>query len=300
MCLAVLSLGQHPRFPLILAANRDEFFNRPSLPLDWWQVPGHTTPILAGRDLSAGGTWFGLSSTGRLALLTNVREPAAQRPDAPSRGSIVPDWLGTTSRIDEAHARWAEVGHNGYNVIAADLQRQAWHWTAQRQPRPLVLSAGLHGLSNASLDTPWPKVEKLRSAVALALRAHDTLAPLVQALFAALVDPHVAADAQLPDTGLPMEIERALSAVFIRTADGRYGTRCATVVVQEQCADGLHTHVLERSFDPQPGSGSLAWAHLARWPQATPAAVAPVLRYAQDHPGYGTTLPSDFKKVSAS
>jgi uncharacterized protein with NRDE domain len=300
MCLAVFSWGQHPRFPLVLAANRDEFYNRPSQAMDWWQAPGHSEPILAGRDLSAGGTWLGLSASGRLALLTNVREPALQRPEAPSRGSIVPDWLSGGLALRQAHERWQQAGHNSYNVIVADLPQQAWHWTAKTLQAPMRLPAGLHGLSNASLDTPWPKVQRLKFAVTQALQEHDTLAALVQALFGALVDPRRADDSLLPATGLPLTRERELSAAFIRTADGHYGTRCATVIVQERCADGLHTHVLERSFNPQPGSGQLVWAHLPAWSQIAPAEPTPVLRYAQDDLAYGTTLPSDLRKASAS
>ena len=307
MCLAVLSLGQHPRFPLVLVANRDEFFDRPALALDWWQAPGHVQPILAGRDLSAGGTWLGLSTQGRLALLTNVRAPGKQRPDAPSRGSIVPDWLSGTDTLLQANQRWQQAGHNGFNLITADLCAGQWAWTATQQSQPLPLAPGLHGLSNASLDTPWPKVLRLRQAVQQALQAPLGVGHLAHTLFEALADPATALDVDLPSTGLPMNLERALSAVFIRSDDGRYGTRCSTVLLQERDTAGqCTTYVFERSFGPQPGQGELAWTSLRPWPclenrgPGAPSAITPVERVAQRAPGYGTTLPSTLRKVDES
>lgn len=298
MCIAVLALGQHARFPWVLAANRDEFFDRPAAPLDWWQPPQHVQPILAGRDLSAGGTWLGLSTQGRLALLTNVRDPANQRAEAPSRGRIVPDWLGTRRTLDDIHLDWQRAGHNGFNVIAADLAEQRWGWTDSCTAAPLPLLPGLHGLSNASLDTPWPKVVQLRDAVQEQVSSARALAPLVEGLFAALTNPLRAADHALPDTGLPLAVERALSSVFIRTDDGRYGTRCSTVLVGEQGdARGLRIHVFERTYEIAQGDGELAWTTL---PMAgLTGQTTAIGRLPQRGLGYGTTLSSTLMKSSA-
>lgn len=292
MCLAVFALGQHPRFAFVLAANRDEFFDRPAAALDWWTPADAAEPVLAGRDLSAGGTWFGLSAGGRLALLTNVRDPARHRPEAPSRGRIVTDWLTRRATLDDTRREWQAVGFNGFNVVAADLPAGQWGWTDAHTPLSVALPAGLHGLSNASLDTPWPKVTRLRERMALALAGTHDLAELVAMLFDALVDDHRAADETLPATGLPLPLERALSSVFIRTDDGRYGTRCSTVLVREH---GGRTHLFERTYAPD--GGLLSWVTLPAWPGAT--AGLPVQRVDQRGQGSRTILPSTFRNSSA-
>lgn len=299
MCLAVLALGQHDRFPVVLAANRDEFFERPAHPLDWWQPAGHEAPVLGGRDLSAGGTWFALSRRGRLGLLTNIRNPGSQRPDAPSRGQIVPDWLGTDQPLERASTAWQQAGHNGFNLIAADLRQDQWAWVSSHTAAPQPMTAGWHGLSNASLDTPWPKVLRLRDAIRHQLANRRDLASLVMGLFDALIDPTRACDEHLPATGVPLELERALSAVFIRTPDGRYGTRCSTVLVQERDPHhGLLTHVFERTYHHAHGEGELAHVTLAgAMPHPWPA---PIRRWAQVGCGYRTTLSSTFTNSSAA
>lgn len=247
MCLAAFALNAHPRFPLVIAANRDEFFARPAAPMAWWEVAG--TEVLAGRDLSAGGTWFGLTRAGRLALLTNIREPGRQRADAPSRGALVVDWL----RRDDDATRFAASlapGYNGFNLITADLARRDWHWISNRTPSAQRLPDGIHGLSNAALDTPWPKTLGLKAALASALAADPAPDVLIERLFQALADPTPAPDAALPDTGVGLARERLLSPRFVRLPDpdapdlAVYGTRCSTVLVQE--ADGRLT-VVERS-----------------------------------------------------
>lgn len=252
MCLAAFALNAHPHFPLVIAANRDEFFARPAAPMAWWD---DHPDILAGRDLSAGGTWFGLTRTGRLALLTNVREPALLRPDAPSRGALVVDWL-TAADDAPAFARRLAAGYNGFNLITADLAQGAWHWLSNRTPQPLRLGDGIHGVSNAALDTPWPKTVGLKAALATALADADDTGRLMDALLTALADDRPAADADLPDTGVGLARERLLSPRFVRMADplqpdlALYGTRCATVLITEALADGQRvTHVLERSID---------------------------------------------------
>lgn len=246
MCLAAFALNAHPRFPFVIAANRDEFFARPAAPMDWW---ADKPDILAGRDLSAGGTWFGLTRGGRLALLTNVREPARHNPAAPSRGALVVDWL-TSGDTAPAFAQQLAGGYNGFNLIAADLQCNTWHWLSNRAAEPVPLVNGIHALSNAALDTPWPKTLGLRQALAQALAAASGADDLADRLFAALADTSPAPDADLPDTGVGLVRERALSPRFIRIGDpaqpstALYGTRCSTVLIREA---GGRTHVIERS-----------------------------------------------------
>ncbi|MGM9480198.1 NRDE family protein [Roseateles sp. NT4] len=265
MCLAAFALNAHPRFPLVIAANRDEFFARAAAPMAWWP---DRPDILAGRDLSAGGTWFGLSRSGRLALLTNVREPARQDPDAPSRGALVVDWLSSADGA-EGFASGLAQGYNGFNLVTADLTRNSWHWISNRAGAPLELRAGIHALSNAALDTPWPKTLGLKTAMAEALAAAPSAPLLADRLFNALRDSTPAPDAALPDTGVGLERERLLSPRFIRMPDpaqpGRavYGTRCATVLIRE--ASGA-THIIERTVTAQ-GEWLTPTRHeLAGWP----------------------------------
>ena len=265
MCLAAFALNAHPRFPLVIAANRDEFFARAAAPMAWW---ADRPDVLAGRDLSAGGTWFGLTRSGRLALLTNVREPTRQDPAAPSRGALVVDWLA--SRLDApAFDAALQPGYNGFNLVTADLVRNTWHWRSNRRPGALPLADGIHGLSNAALDTPWPKTVGLKAELADALASAGSTGALVERLLGALADDRPAADADLPDTGVGLARERLLSPRFIRMVDperpglASYGTRCATVLVRE--ADG-RTRVVERSFAADGSCSGQVQRELARWP----------------------------------
>jgi uncharacterized protein with NRDE domain len=243
MCLVALALGVSERFPLVLASNRDEFFDRPSQALHWWDEP----PMLGGRDLQGGGTWLGLSAGGRLALVTNIRRPDAQRADAASRGHIVPRWL---ARQTDTAAFWTDLQvqrFNGFNLIAGDLGRGEFAWASSELAQPQALAAGIHGLSNAELDAPWPKVETLKARLGDGLQRAAGRAELEAALFAALADDRRAADATLPSTGVPLEVERWLSAAFIHSPDGRYGTRCSTLLIAERTNEGLQIDVVERS-----------------------------------------------------
>jgi uncharacterized protein with NRDE domain len=281
MCLIALALDAHPRFPLVLAANRDEFFDRPAAPLHWW-TPAHAPDaILAGRDLQAGGTWLGLTPAGRLAVVTNVRRPGAVRPEAPSRGEIVVRWLQETGAAPQAFAAdLAARGHSPFNLIALDTVHGQAFYTGTDSSRPVALAPGVHGLSNAGLDTPWPKVQALKQQLAGAL-VTSSAAPeqLIDHLFTALADPREADDADLPHTGVPVEWERVLSAAFIRTADGRYGTRCSTVIVGERTGSGWRTRMVERSFAADGHSVAVRDVLLEDWP---PAPAAGLLAGAQD------------------
>jgi uncharacterized protein with NRDE domain len=266
MCLAAFALDADPRFPLVIAANRDEFFAREAAPMAWWQAGG--TEVLAGRDLSAGGTWFGLTRAGRLALLTNVREPARHNPQAPTRGTLVIDWLAGNEDAAAFAARLSR-GYNGFNLITADLRRGDWHWLSNRAAAPLPLPAGIHALSNAALDTPWPKTTGLQAAMADALASAATAEQLAALLFTALADPRPAPDEALPDTGVGLARERLLSPRFIRMTDPArpamavYGTRCATVLIRE--ASGT-TRVTERSITAA-GDWLMPIHHeMTRWP----------------------------------
>ncbi|MES2957840.1 MAG: NRDE family protein [Pseudomonadota bacterium] len=266
MCLIGLALGQRPDLPLVIAANRDEFLQRPAAALDWWRALPTEAPLLGGRDLQAGGTWMGLGTNGRVAMLTNVRDPARQRSAAPSRGAIVPAWLATQADTPTFWRDTVLLGHNPFNVLAGDLTQGRWWWADDRADTPHMLEPGLYGLSNARLDTPWPKVERLKRALAQAVDAASSMAQLEAQLFAALVDRSPVPDEALPDTGIGLERERWLAPAFIRSPDARYGTRCSTLLIAERRADGLSVHMIERQFDAAGRPISQRHARLERWP----------------------------------
>ena len=240
MCLAVIAVEAHPRYALVIAANRDEYHARPSAPAHWWSA-GDAPPLLAGRDLEHGGTWLGVARDGRFAFVTNVREPDRHDPGAPSRGALVPALLGDPRppRVALQELIAGAHGYNGFNLVAADTASAAFG--SNRGPHCIPLERGLHGVSNAGLDTPWPKLVRAKAGLARWIAAgDDALAPLWQVL----ADPTRAADAELPDTGLPRERERLLSSPFIISET--YGTRCSTLVAIAR--DG-QVQFSERSFD---------------------------------------------------
>jgi uncharacterized protein with NRDE domain len=222
MCLIVLAWRCVPGHALVLAANRDEFHARPAAAAHWWS----DSPVYAGRDLAAGGTWLGVSADGRWAAVTNVRDPRSIRSTAASRGALVADFLA--GRLDAAtHAAQVHRTRESYrdfNLLIGD-HAQAWY-VGSRADAPRALSPGLHALSNAELDTPWPKAERARAglAAALAVGADDVVARL----WPLLADRTQADDADLPDTGVGIAMERALSPAFIDLPG--YGTRASSVL----------------------------------------------------------------------
>jgi len=246
MCLVLIAYRRHPRYPLVLAANRDEFHARPAQPLHWWN---DGVRMLAGRDLQAGGSWLGLDASGRMALVTNYRDPSSPRPEGTSRGSLIGDFLGGRQGAAEfASATAARAGHfAGFNLLALDRDGLGYV-TSHPQPEARALAPGIYGLSNRQLDTPWPKLLRARERFALEL-ANDR--PRPEALMRILSDRSIAADDLLPDTGIGLQWERLLSAAFIVSAG--YGTRCSTVVMTGN--DGVVT-LEERSHAPD-GSTTL-------------------------------------------
>lgn len=266
MCLVAIAIDQSRRFPLVLAGNRDEYYERPAQRLGWWS-PGDGAPdILGGRDLHAGGTWLGLTAHGRLALVTNVRDPSRHDAEAPSRGDIVPLWLRGELSMDRFWTRIALAGYNGFNVVAADFARGECFWAGNTGALPVRLERGLWGVSNAALDTPWPKVHTLKARLREAVDLAPDADALADRLFAALADRTPAPDDALPSTGVPVEIERALSPAFIRMPQRSYGTRCSTVIVAERVSKRLVTHVFERTFTPGSPLALLRRVALRDWP----------------------------------
>lgn len=266
MCLVALAIDQNRRFPLVVATNRDEFFHRPAARLAWWTPPGGGPDVLSGRDLESGGTWLGLTAQGRLALLTNIRAPSRVDAEAPSRGRIVPEWLAERESAGQFWMRTALSGHNGFNLIAADFRRGECFWASNAAAHPLRLERGVYGLSNAGLDTPWPKVQQLKTRLREALAATESVDALAAQLFAALAEREPAPDDALPHTGVRIELERQLSPAFIRTPDQAYGTRCSTLIITERAGRYPVTHVLERTFSATGGLALLRRSTLRNWP----------------------------------
>ncbi|HEY3269996.1 MAG TPA: NRDE family protein [Geothrix sp.] len=253
MCLIALAYRAHPEFELVIAANRDEYHTRPTAPAGAWE---EAPEVFGGRDLSQGGSWLALSKRGRLACVTNVRRMVVPDPAAPSRGRLVSSFV----RGDEPARAFSDgvadraLAFAGFNLLlwdGADLRYLNNHPRFVSREVP----PGVHVVSNADLDTPWPKTEKLRRAMAAWVAVgDDDEAPLLTAL----ADRAPAADADLPDTGVGLELERMLSPAFI--VSPAYGTRCTTIVALRQDGSARFT---EWRFDP---SGQLSGRSGAHWP----------------------------------
>ncbi len=223
MCLIVFAWQVHRDYPLVVAANRDEFLDRPATPAHWWpELPD----VLAGRDLEAGGTWMGLARGGRFAALTNYRDPSRHRSGVPSRGALVRDALtGAADTLSTLQAIAADSSrYAGFNLLVSDGATLGIHESTTGAVR--LLEPGVYGLSNHLLDSPWPKLVRTRERLAgLLPRLPDD-----DAVLDLLRDPSPAPDPHLPDTGISLEWERWLSPAFIRAP--RYGTRCSSLVLR--------------------------------------------------------------------
>jgi uncharacterized protein with NRDE domain len=239
MCLILLALDTHPDYSLIVAANRDEFYDRPTARAAFW---GDASRVLAGRDLKAGGTWVGIDRGGRFAAVTNYRQGEREQEAPRSRGRLVSDYL--TGPIDgRAHMARVERDaalYNGFNLIAGDVG--SLFYFSNREARARTLGPGVYGLSNHLLDSPWPKVTAGKSGLSALLVSGGELLP---SLFGLLSDRRQATDALLPRTGVSPEWERLLSSAFI--ASENYGTRSSTVALVGRDRDVVF---VERSFGP--------------------------------------------------
>src|SRR6476646_9539668 len=241
MCLVLMALETHPEYSLIVAANRDEFYDRPTAPAAFW--PGAPS-VVGGRDLKAGGSWLGIDRSGRFAAVTNYRQ-GQREPTAPrSRGRLVSDFLiGNTNAAEYMETVHRDAGlYNGFNLIVGDAFGFCYY--SNQGERPQGLAPGVYGLSNHLLDTPWPKVTTSKGAFDALLR--DSGPRLAEDLFSLLADRTRAPEHLLPATGVSSEWERLLSSAFI--VSGNYGTRSSTVVLIGR--DGKILFI-ERTFGPQ-------------------------------------------------
>jgi uncharacterized protein with NRDE domain len=244
MCLLSFAIDSHPHYRLVLAANRDEFFARPAAPACFWN---DAPQILAGRDLEAGGTWLGVSASGRLAALTNyfgVNEHASGKP---SRGTLVADFLKGDLSPEDYFKYLQRTGdrYNGFGLVFGDST--GLNYYTNRGPSVYGISIGVHGLSNHLLDTHWPKVVNIKAGLLRIIANTDIINP--KDLFNLLSDRTRYPDYVLPDTGAGIDLERSLSSIFV-TRD-EFGTRCSTVILIDR--DNRLTF-LERSFNAQGGT----------------------------------------------
>jgi uncharacterized protein with NRDE domain len=236
MCLLVFAWRFHPKYRLILAANRDELYRRPTQEMHWWP---DAPSVLAGRDLQAGGSWLGISRGGRLAAVTNYREELQKRPPGKSRGELVSGFVGGQESALRYCKDLKADAYSGFSLLANDEDTMCF--MSNRGDATRILDPGVYGLSNAKLDTPWPKLVRCRTALA-ALIEHDAVNP--NALLQLLADTRPAPASEIDNEHLPFDVARAVSAPFIMTET--YGTRCTTVVLIDNDGRAL---VMERRFD---------------------------------------------------
>jgi uncharacterized protein with NRDE domain len=242
MCLLLLAVQKHPDYNLVLAANRDEYYDRPTAPAAFWNEAPH---LLAGKDLRAGGTWLGITMQGRIAAITNYRDPASMKTNVPSRGKLVSGFLLGQESPEQFLERLAQEKdqYNGFNLIIGQMNQL--YWFSNRRDGARKLSSGICGLSNHLLDTPWPKLTRSKEAVAHLISKQKN--PSQDDLFQMLLDRTLADDDQLPDTGVGIEWERILSPIFITSPT--YGTRSSTIILIDR-----HNRVTftEKTFNSDP------------------------------------------------
>lgn len=248
MCLIAVAMEAHPNYPLVVAANRDEFYHRPAEALHFWK---DCPSLLAGRDLREQGTWLGVTTEGRFAAVTNYREPGAFRTDARSRGRLVRDCLTSPLPPECCLHQAAVEGHryNGFNLLAGVIacetggcRANVW-WYSNKNGKPAAVPPGIHAISNALLDTPWPKSRRIADGLRALLDDTGDVQP--DAVFRLLADTRRPRDEDLPNTGVGLEWERLLSPVFVSSPG--YGTRSSAVILLD--GNG-RLQFFERTFGP--------------------------------------------------
>jgi uncharacterized protein with NRDE domain len=273
MCLIAFGIDAHPQWPLWIASNRDEAWDRQALPLHDWTLPSGKR-VYAGRDQLAGGTWLGFSEDGRVAMLTNVRNGRPQAGPS-SRGELVTGWLDHDADWDGWLERFDTGQYGGFNLVLGDTRRGRWAWFTNQASasgdlpcppgwRGRALAPGVYGLSNGALDTPWPKTVALREALARHLEA-GAPALAEPELVNALLRMDYAPEAALPRTGVAPELERELSSIFVHAPRMGYGTRCSLLA---RCDANGHLDLQEWTHEPRrlppeaprPARWPLAWS----------------------------------------
>jgi uncharacterized protein with NRDE domain len=224
MCLLLIANKVHPIYKLVIAANRDEFYDRPASPAEFW---GDNPELLAGKDLEAEGTWLGITKNGRFSAITNFRDfHSPVKENAPSRGKLTTDFLLGKDSLQSYTAKLKDISsnYNGFNLVYG-IKDELFYFSNQTKIE-IRLAEGIYGISNALLDTPWTKIKRSKKKFSEILNGD---AKIIENIFVLLNDKETAPDEELPDTGLDKKREKALSSIFIRTP--KYGTRCSTVLL---------------------------------------------------------------------
>lgn len=244
MCLIIFAYQTDPRFPLVVAANRDELFARPSNQASLWTDEESGSQILSGRDIQAGGTWLGITANGRFAAVTNIRDPSQTERRPRSRGDLTRQFLAGKANPTQYCANLAESYSQfaGYNLLVGDSNSLLY--VNNHEEKVWELEPGIYGLSNGLLNSSWPKIDKGKTRLqGLMQRSKDLT---TDALLAMMGDRTQAEDADLPDTGISIDIERKLSSAFILNPEREYGTLCSTAVVVDKSGP---TRFSEQNFD---------------------------------------------------
>lgn len=245
MCLISFAYKVHPLYKLVLVANRDEFYERPTRKAQFWKKEKHPN-LLAGKDLKANGTWLGITTSGKWGALTNYRDPTKIRENPPSRGNLVLNYLiqntNPSTYLNEIRSNSTQF--NGFNLLVGTLDA-LFHYS-NIENKITQVTPGIHGVSNALFNTSWPKLDEAKKALHDVIK-HQTLN--TAALFDILKNEQKPPVGQLPKTGIPMEWEKAVSSIFIKTEN--YGTRCSTVLLIDN--NNLGTFI-EHRYEPNTGS----------------------------------------------
>ena len=243
MCLILFSWQQNPSHPLILIANRDEFYQRATEELHHWESPAG---IAAGRDLKAGGTWLAAHPSGRFAALTNVRSQHQHTAKAPSRGELIPDFLTSKLTLHQWCKQLQQRGHqySGFNLLFGDIRNSQLFCYNNQTRRLIELKPGLYGLSNAELDDDWPKVTRGKQLLENVLS--QPIVPNLDALWPILSDDQQPLVNQLPDTGIGLTAEQLLAPITIRSE--QYGT-CSSMIMISQGTHAVAIHEQQRRPD---------------------------------------------------
>jgi len=239
MCMVLWASNCHLQYKLVVAANRDEFYKRPTLTAAFW--PDHPR-LLAGKDIKDGGTWMGITTTGRFTTLTNYRDPSNHNPHALSRGHLVRNYLegNLAPEIYLKNLLNGEEEYNDFNLLAGTLDNL--YYLSNREKVIRKVTNGFHGMSNSMLDVPWPKVTRGLKSLEACLQDRDVN---VEQLFELMADKNQPPDHELPQTGISLELERQLAPAFVEMQD--YGTRSTTVILVDR---NNFVQFWERSFTP--------------------------------------------------
>lgn len=237
MCILFIAIEQHAKYPLIVCANRDEFHQRPTQPMHVWQQPS----ILAGKDLQAGGTWLGLSPTGRFAALTNFRQFPQTQEDKKSRGDLVLQALSYTGSNFSTQLSKQSHQYQGFNLIYGSAKHLYCYDSINNKHHKL--SKGVHSICNGALDDIWPKMKKGEKLLIDTIHSSKDLS--INTLFDLMSNTQQALPEMLPDTGISKDLEQLLSSIFIKSPT--YGTRLTSIITQD--VDGS-INVYERSYEP--------------------------------------------------